>query len=163
MPKKERKRLWGTEPVLSVLVGQREFTVYLTDQIDTQGVKKKKNMWEQRQNVIKGRKMDFQPLSLWSAVCSYLRIYIYTACWRATSQQGRSRGDVTECPIRIAVSNVVIRCYKVSSGALQGFSASLRKSFGKLMLYRNKVFHSPSVFDSRPNTDFCLCIMFGEP
>lgn len=44
MPKKERKRLWGTESVLSVLVGQREFMVYLTDQIDTQGAKKKKNM-----------------------------------------------------------------------------------------------------------------------
>lgn len=44
MPKKERKRLWGTESALSVLVGQREFTVYLTDQIDTRGAKKKKNM-----------------------------------------------------------------------------------------------------------------------
>lgn len=42
--KKERKRLWGTESVVSVPVGQREFTVYLTDQIDTRGAKKKKNM-----------------------------------------------------------------------------------------------------------------------
>lgn len=56
--KKKKKEKRKSGPVLSVLVGRGEFTVYLTDQIDTQGAKKSKNMWEKRQNAIRGREWN---------------------------------------------------------------------------------------------------------